>query len=104
MKSLIMVAGFLWLMAATAGAQMSRDVLDAMRAEVTGDDVPKLIKVLHDVTEFDEECDAATRIVVAYRGDEAHVFLVVDGKPCAVVTGPADGVRRLLLHIQGQPT
>lgn len=103
MKSLIMVAGFLWLMAATS-TQMPRDVLDALRGEIEGADVPKVIKILHEAVDFDNECDAASKIVVSYRGPEAQLFLMLDGKPCAVVTGPAEGVRRMLLDVQGRPT
>lgn len=108
MKPLIMVAGFLWLMAlqvhaAATSAQMPRDVLDALRGEIVGDDVPKLLKILHEVVDFDNECDAASKIVVSYREHEAHLFLMLDGKACAVVTGPADGVRRMLLDVQGRP-
>lgn len=109
MKSIIMVLGFACLMAAQAHAlgqtgQMSRDVLDALQGEtIEGPAVPLIIKALHDVTGFDRDCDAAPKLIVVYRGEHGSITLVLSGRPCMTVTGPADGIRGLIVKIQGQP-
>lgn len=70
---------------------------------IEGPDVAQIIKKLHESAEIDTACDAATKLVIAYRGEAAHIFLVLNDRPCGVLTGPAAGVRALIKSVQGQP-
>jgi hypothetical protein len=85
-------------------AQMSRDVVDAVRRDrIEGSDATKVIAALRERVEIDDECAEATRLVIAYHGEEGFIFLVIDEKPCAVVRSPANAIRALLLQVLGQP-
>lgn len=87
-------------------AMMSADdVLKALAGEtIEGEAVPKIIKALHAIVPtLDRDCDRATKLIVQYRGEGARIALIVNDRSCAAVTGPAEGIRRMLLKIQGQP-
>jgi hypothetical protein len=86
-------------------AQMSRDVINAIRQQrLEGSDAANVLDALQHHVEIAEECMEANRLIVAFQGEEAFIFLVVDEKPCAVVAAPAEAVRTLILHVLGQPT
>src|SRR5688500_5145329 len=69
---------------------------------VDGDDVPKVIAALRQHIHF-AHCPNATKLVVVYLGTDARIAIMVDQRLCAIISGPAKGVRTLLKEIQGEP-
>lgn len=87
-------------------AQMSRDVVDALRpATVEGKVVQPIVAELRKyVPEIPRACDKANKLRVVYRGTDAFVSVLINDTECFAVVGPANGLRFMLFQFRGEPT
>lgn len=94
-----------WVFAVLAIAGAIAPVCAHERREIEGASVGRILNALvQGKTEILAECSGVTRLVVAYRAKDAHVFLLIGEQPCAVITAPAEDVFKLILLVDGQHT